>query len=155
LAYFIDERESQNMRVLKLVLSHYFFFLTVISLAVLLGEIRQAMHGQNTLGPRLNPLVEYFVPVLLAVIFGTACWAALLQAISTRVWEWGKIWATLASVLSLLITAGVPVLYLIHEGSRAFWYLECVFGIPTAIGIAGVVAFSRPGVSSAGGTRVE
>ncbi len=132
------------MRIIRFLFFGYFAFLSMIFLAVPFGEIQYAMHGQNASGPHLNPLVQYVIPIVLATIFGVASWTALRESASLRVsGRWRK-WTIAASLLSLSLSIGIPLLYYHWQGAGAFWYLQRVFAVPTAIGATGLIVFSRP-----------
>jgi hypothetical protein len=95
--------------------------------------IRHTIRSQEALLPLRHPLIA--APFLvLAAIFGVAWWTVWSQKVSA------KGWAIAASLLSLL--GCIPLLYLFRFSS--FWQFEQVSWIPEAIGVAGLVAFSRP-----------
>jgi hypothetical protein len=49
-----------------------------------------------------------------------------------------------ACLANLAVSIAVPLLIYYRWGAGAFWQWECLFGLPTAIGVAGLMFFSPP-----------
>jgi hypothetical protein len=140
------------MRILRIVLSWYFAILFLIFLRVTFdtyGDILRTFHRQGASRLLFNLLIQESVAAVLVIIFGMSSWTIWRKKASARGW------AIIASLLDLMISIGVPLLYYHVQGARAFWQLECVFGLPTAIGAAGLVAFSRSRIQSDAQSTVE
>jgi uncharacterized membrane protein len=128
------------MRILKLLVWSYFFILSTIFLTIPFADI---WFGTHTLGAKkvhVSPIVD-LVSSVLGIIFLVASWLAWRDRASERAQGWK--WMILASLLSMLMSIGSPLLYSYGRGVGAFWQAERIFGIPTAIGIVGLVVFSR------------
>ncbi|HEY2472891.1 MAG TPA: hypothetical protein VGI45_34235 [Terracidiphilus sp.] len=123
------------MRVPRLIFSWY---LRIVA-AVFLGLLGRDLFLEASKVSRR--VLEGLVLVALMIIFGIASWVARRECESARVK--GRFWTILASLLSLCLSIGIPFLISLEAG-WGFWYLQIVFGLPTLIGVAGLIAFSSP-----------
>jgi hypothetical protein len=131
-------KDGLDMRIFRILLSFYF---AILSMAFIRGTFRDApgtVHSQVVSQFPPMSLTEKAVLLVLAAIFGVAWWTVWREKASARRW------AIAASLLNLLICIGIPLLYYYIWGLSAFWQVERVFGILSAIGIAGLVVFLRP-----------
>jgi len=126
------------MRMVRMLLALYFAFCAVVLLVgAPTGPWKSPRGGGSDL---IWVLIRHLVPATSAIIFGIATHVAARGRLTAGVV--GKVWAILASLLSLLFTVGFPFYYIREGGASAFWSMEEFFGIPTALGIAGLVVFS-------------
>lgn len=135
---FLCVKDGLDMRIFRYLLSLCFGILAMVFLRGTFGDAPGTVHSQVVSQQRPMSLTETAVLIGLAVVFGVAWWTILREKASAGGW------AIAASVLNLLICIGVPLLYCRTGNLSAFWQLERVFGIPTAIGIAGLVVYLRP-----------
>lgn len=128
------------MRRLKLFFWWYFLILATIFLTIPLADIWFGTRNLGAKNAHISPIVD-LVSFVLGIIFIIASWIAWRDKASERARGWK--WMMLASLLSVLISIGSPLLYSYARGAGAFWQAERIFGIPTAIGIIGLVVFAR------------
>jgi hypothetical protein len=100
--------------------------------------IRDAVHGKNVSQSLLSQVLHLSIPPVLATVFGMASWAIWREKDSARAW-------TIAACLAnLAISIGVPLRFYYLWGAGAFWQMERIFALPTAIGVAGLFFFTLP-----------
>ena len=130
------ERWLTQMRVPRLIFSWYLRIVAALFLG-LLGRVLFLEAFQLS-----RRVLEGIVLVTLMIIFGIAGWVARRESESAKVK--GRFWTILASLLSLCLSLGIPLLISLEAG-WGFWYLQIAFGLPTLIGIVGLIAFLTPG----------
>jgi len=129
-------RESQ--RFLRFVLRWYFGFLFILFLYGTYWNALSTIHREYVSRPFLSQICEAAVPPVLAAVFGMAWWTVRQEKDSA------KAWAIAACLTNLAISIGVPLRFYYLWGASAFWHMEYIFALPTAIGVAGLVVFLPP-----------
>lgn len=137
----------RNMRLTRLVFRvfycWYFALLSMIFCAVTLwNALPRTQVPDAGLRRPVSALATGSICAVLGTIFGVAAWAAFQERASPVMRRRG--WLIAASLLSLLGSIGIPVLYWCAQGVGTLWYSERVFGLPTIVGVAGLIAFTRP-----------
>lgn len=133
-------RWLQKMRVPRLIFSWYLRIMA----AVFLGLLGRTLFLQASWGARR--IIEGTILFTLIICFGIASWVARRECDSAQVK--GRFWTTLASLVSLCLSLGIPLL-ISYEAGWGFWYLQIVFGVPTVFGLVGLIAFLTPGGTTA------
>jgi hypothetical protein len=139
-----NERWLQRMRIPRLIFSWY---LGVMA-AVFLGLLTRIVFPPE---PQTRPMILRGMALFaLTAIFGIAAWVARKGIDSAEVK--GRFWTTLAGLLSLSLSIGIPLIIRLEAG-WGFWYLQIAFGLPTVLGLVGLMAFLTPGGPAA--MRIE
>ena len=126
------------MGIVRALLAWYFAFCAIVLLfGAFTGPWESPWRGHSDL---IYVAVRHVIPASLGIVFGVATHVAARGRLTAKLD--GKAWTISASLLSLLITIGFPFYYIKHGGASAFWSMQEFFGIPTALGIVGLVAFS-------------
>jgi len=129
------------MSKLRLIFCWYFAFISLAFLKITIDYILSITRKQDMTHLHISLLAGGSISSVLVIIFGAASWTAWRERYPKK--EKKRIWTTTASLLSLLISIGIPLLYYYTQGIDAFGYLERFFWLPTAIGVVGIVIFSR------------
>jgi hypothetical protein len=125
--------------MIRILLAFYFALCAMLMLVGTIGgPLRNPRSGHLDL---VYLVIRHLIPAISAIIFGIAADVAARGRLTAKIS--GKAWTISACLLSLLFTAGFPFFYLRH-GASAFWSMQEFFGIPTGLGIAGLMAFSFP-----------
>jgi uncharacterized membrane protein YozB (DUF420 family) len=122
----------------KLLLSLYFLFLSIVLLPVFLP----GSFIQEASVPKVSLIAEMtfrLICLILGLLFITAGWMALKHRNSDN--HSAATWALAASVTGLAVFTVIPLTYLARGGTAIFLPVEAIFGIPQAAGIIGVVVF--------------
>jgi hypothetical protein len=127
------------MRMLKLVLFWYFATVSMMLLTAPFFDLKSAIRVHRALQPSLWLSATDIVCFALAAIFAVASWNAWPTKFNAKRGQ--RAWILTASLLSLLISIGLPFLYLFAPRSHSFWYLEGIFAVPTILGLMGLGAF--------------
>lgn len=125
------------MRKLKLFLCWYFAFASVVFLLAAFELFASVAHSKDRLELLLNTILGGLFAAV-AIILVMAWWTNFREA------TFARRWATVASLLNLLIFIGTPLIYCYVHGWVAFREIERLFWIPTLIGAAVFVVFSLP-----------
>jgi len=135
---FLRVVRSVSEHLLGFVLRWYFVILSLVCFTGTFEAIRDAIHGEHASRTLLSQVLHVSIPLILAAIFGMASLAIWLEKSSA------KAFVIAACLANLVISIAVPLLFYYRWGAGAFWQMECVFGFPTAIGVAVLVFFSPP-----------
>ncbi len=130
------------MRIVRLLLFVYFEFLTVVFITFAINQLRHyGARSQNGLNPPLSPVFAYLIPITLAVVFGAASVVIFRGAVMRKMG--GNAWVIVASLLSLVISIGLPLLYLHAQGARAFLKVGEFLFIPTLFAVTSLIVYLR------------
>jgi hypothetical protein len=123
------------MRLLRIVFILFYAFLSMLffNLTCIYGV--EIFKNHSISWTFLGQFIRIAILIVFAVVFGIAWWVLWRKRDSVR------IWGIVASIINLFISVGVPIFFCRVEGMGAFWMLECVFGLPTLIGVIGLVMF--------------
>jgi hypothetical protein len=128
-------------KFISVFMTVFFVYLLALALIFAVGAVAWLIPSAPT--PQGDPgrlLIARPLYGLLALLFGFAAWTALRDRRSYH--ERARRVLFMASLLSLVITLGLPVV--LGRGlRRAALSIECVFGLPTLIGVGGVIVFRR------------
>jgi hypothetical protein len=124
------------MRLSRFLLFAYFLFLAAICIAVPLRDTLARSQHQSIAGSVPLVLTKDSILLVLTFCFAMGSLSAWRGRKSQEVV--GRGWLLAASVLSLVATLGIPMLYLFEEGAGGFWRAQFVFVVPTLIGIFGL-----------------
>jgi hypothetical protein len=125
-------------RSLGLVLRWYFAILSVSLLFYTFDSTQQALHGRYASLPLFGQILHVSIPPILAVVFGIASFTIWREKDSA------KAWVTWACLANLTVSIAIPLLLYYCQGAGAFWQMETIFCLPTAIGVIGLAFFSPP-----------
>lgn len=130
------------MRMLRFIVFAYFLFLAGFFLTMPAHDLWSVLHGKPVDHVPFSPIAQDLVLIVLGAIFGFASLTAWLQNMPKP--KPRKGWIAGASIVSLLLTVGVPALLYFHDGKIIFWTSDWVFALPTPIGIVGLFVFRHP-----------
>ena len=136
-------------RFLRFVLRWYFAILFFVCLTGTFEAVRDAILGEHNSRSLLSQVLHVSIPLALAAIFGMASLTIWLERDSA------KAFVIAACLANLAVSISVPLLIYYRWGAGAFWQWECVFGLPTAIGVAGLVFFSPPDKQQRASTKAH
>jgi hypothetical protein len=125
------------MRRLRVAVSWYFAFASILFLWAACADLADIHHGPSTLTRFLNAMfaLAFFVA---GVSVGNAWW------LSQKSRPLARRWGIIASALCLLIFLGTPFVLYFLRGRRVFIQVEQCFWLPTIIGIAVLMIFALP-----------
>lgn len=127
------------VRIARALLGVYFCFCATMFLLVALeGAFRRAWRAHIHMDPA-HVVVVCLIPAAFAVVFALGAWIAARGSLTSKLN--GKAWLACASLLSLLITFGIPAFYFHRDGAGAFWDLQRFFAVPTVLGLIGLAIF--------------
>jgi hypothetical protein len=135
------------MRLIRIILCWYFWCLSVIFIGMAHREIHEAIHGENASLPLPIQILAVSIPPIFVAVFGMAWWTVWRKRSSARVW------AVTACITNLAFSIGIPLLYFYAQGANSFWWMESIFGLPTVIGIAGLIVFLPAGWAGGPGAQ--
>ena len=125
----LHSEKGLRIRLLRTAFSLYFGILSFASLTM---PLRQ---------PSLSGPVASPIDVSCGLVFAVASWFAL-RGRSSEVVP-GRRWLLVASLLSLLMFASAALAIGYANGILSFWAWEAWFWFPQAIGVVGLIVFSR------------
>lgn len=134
--YSYAQIETQNMRIIKLVLASYFLFLSV-------GSCCEALPSQqhNPSLPHWYYLSLRLTLIALTVIYALGAWSAWRTRASINL-KWIS-WPLTASLMSVLVGFGIPAIAFCWGLRTNFWHSNRGFAVPAVLGIIGLIVFRR------------
>src|SRR5512147_1089586 len=96
----------------------FFWYFAACSMALIAGgpfsEIRHTIHVKGAFRSVLSMSSVGWICLILAIVFGVASWNAFKDRYSAGTRH--RAWMIAASLMSLMISIGVPVLYYFAQG---------------------------------------
>lgn len=128
------------MHTLRKYLPWVFAFTSLVCLQIEVSSILGTIHRQSTFLPLRGLLAETAFLTVLAVVFGIAWWTVWKGKPSARSW------GIAASLTNILVS--LPWVFVSRDAWRHIWVL-------LAIGVAGLIAFSRRYEQPSSAARIQ
>ena len=140
--YLVKEPlRRRGVRLSRVLLFAYFLVLAAICISVPFRDILARVQHQNVAGSVPQVLTKDSGLLVLALCFAMGSLSAWRGRRSQEVF--GRGWLLAASVLSLVLTLGFPMLFFLQKGAGGFWRAQCIFAVPTLIGVFGLYSQVR------------